>query len=546
MSSAGLKSIRRLFALTAITLPLLLLAFSPLNYRFVDDAYISFRYARNLAHGLGLVFNQGEYVEGITNLLWTLTLTIPELLGIPVDIAAFWLGIAFAFLALRESARLAAALGSTDRARTIAVLMLALYPSFWRAAGYGLEAGLLAFLVTRTVCLAITSRPIAAGVTAGLVFLTRPDTLMVGPVVAIYEISRFRSAEFSEGFVDRCKRRIMACVAPWAAIVSIVTVWRLVYYDAWLPNTLAAKSLPLSFTVETLRLVYRNSREGVAYWIGFLYSALPLAIASLLAAAVNLRNPAVWLCIGVLGVQLPAVLINAGDWMAHYRLLAPYAPLLASLSAIGIDKLFEWLSAERKGNVGWLPAAIVGMVILPVAVMLGNHQWIGRPQLFSARPTPCFENLARLLRPVLVHGDRVSPEVLGIFSYRLPDVYVHDFMGLTDRRVATEGTRYLKHYGTAYPKYTYDVVRPTVILVQSGFGHLTPMAQAAAGRFNETYSTYSLDQVPGCFAGVLMSVRTEEATRILSAFPRGQLKQVLVPSTRAPEPSRSTQSVVRK
>src|SRR5438477_266217 len=37
-----------------------------------DDAYISFRYARNLNEGLGLVYNAGERVEGYSNFLWTL------------------------------------------------------------------------------------------------------------------------------------------------------------------------------------------------------------------------------------------------------------------------------------------------------------------------------------------------------------------------------------------------------------------------------------------------------------------------------------------
>ena len=43
-----------------------------------DDAYISFRYADNLVNGHGLVFNPGERVEGITNLLWTV-LFVPVL-----------------------------------------------------------------------------------------------------------------------------------------------------------------------------------------------------------------------------------------------------------------------------------------------------------------------------------------------------------------------------------------------------------------------------------------------------------------------------------
>jgi tetratricopeptide (TPR) repeat protein len=40
----------------------------------IDDAFISFRYARNL----GLVFNPGERVEGYTNLLWVLGRNQPD------------------------------------------------------------------------------------------------------------------------------------------------------------------------------------------------------------------------------------------------------------------------------------------------------------------------------------------------------------------------------------------------------------------------------------------------------------------------------------
>jgi hypothetical protein len=50
------------------------------NFAF-DDAFISFRYAENLVEGRGLVFNPGERVEGFSNPLWTLLLTLPVLLG---------------------------------------------------------------------------------------------------------------------------------------------------------------------------------------------------------------------------------------------------------------------------------------------------------------------------------------------------------------------------------------------------------------------------------------------------------------------------------
>ena len=50
---------------------LLAFVYNANQYHFLgDDAFISFRYARNLAEGHGLVWNPGEAVEGYTNFLW--------------------------------------------------------------------------------------------------------------------------------------------------------------------------------------------------------------------------------------------------------------------------------------------------------------------------------------------------------------------------------------------------------------------------------------------------------------------------------------------
>jgi hypothetical protein len=40
--------------------------------RGIDDSYITFRYARNLLAGLGLVYNSGERVLGTTTPVYTL------------------------------------------------------------------------------------------------------------------------------------------------------------------------------------------------------------------------------------------------------------------------------------------------------------------------------------------------------------------------------------------------------------------------------------------------------------------------------------------
>ncbi|MBI3872388.1 MAG: hypothetical protein HY304_04850, partial [candidate division Zixibacteria bacterium] len=58
-----------------------------------DDAYISYRYARNALDGQGLVFNTGERVEGYTNFLWVIWLIAAGRLGVGFDLAAKVLGI---------------------------------------------------------------------------------------------------------------------------------------------------------------------------------------------------------------------------------------------------------------------------------------------------------------------------------------------------------------------------------------------------------------------------------------------------------------------
>ncbi|MHC4236384.1 MAG: hypothetical protein ACYSUQ_14800, partial [Planctomycetota bacterium] len=74
----------------AVGLTLALLLLHAAAYTFLtDDAFISFRYARNLSEGLGLVFNPGfERVEGYSNFLWVVLLAGVNALGLAPESAA--------------------------------------------------------------------------------------------------------------------------------------------------------------------------------------------------------------------------------------------------------------------------------------------------------------------------------------------------------------------------------------------------------------------------------------------------------------------------
>ena len=65
-----------------------------------DDAFISFRYAKNLADGQGLVFNPGERVEAYSNFSWVLLQSAALKAGLDPETASKALGLLAGLAAL--------------------------------------------------------------------------------------------------------------------------------------------------------------------------------------------------------------------------------------------------------------------------------------------------------------------------------------------------------------------------------------------------------------------------------------------------------------
>src|SRR5829696_5524521 len=106
----------------------------------LDDAFITFRYARNLVSGAGPVWNPGEApVEGYSEFLWMLVSAAALRLGADPLVATKWAGL-FAGAALLTLPYLAASVLGLDRTgRAIASVLLALSPvlAFYAVSGMG-------------------------------------------------------------------------------------------------------------------------------------------------------------------------------------------------------------------------------------------------------------------------------------------------------------------------------------------------------------------------------------------------------------------------
>ncbi len=165
--------------------PLLLLCVATRVYFFfrvptcAEDAYITFRFAQNWAHGFGPVYNVGEKVWGFSSPLWTSALALVSLAGLPLEQASRWILVGCDLVTLLAAWRilrrhsLAAAWGFG--------LFYALWPRFTMMPSTGLESSLLVALLFAAT--AWGSTPAGGGLTGGLA-LVRPEGAVMSAVLA--------------------------------------------------------------------------------------------------------------------------------------------------------------------------------------------------------------------------------------------------------------------------------------------------------------------------------------------------------------------------
>ena len=478
----------RILGASVAALPLLTLLFLPV--RTIDDAFITFRYARNLASGDGLVFNLGERVEGATSLSWTLLLAAAETLRLPIEGAALVLGVAFAVLALREAYLLGRRLGASPAACLAAVALVAVHGRFWLVAANGLEGGLFAFLVVLVVRKTVEEADARLiGALLGLLFLTRPESLTILPLVVGYQLLGTRAP----GGRSATKRRAVVIATTALAIVVAVTIWRLSYYGALLPNSVAAKSV-LSAGPEA---VLANLLAGLSYTVRFEIAQAPLILGAAIALVLRPTNRGLWFALLVVASELPAVLVNGGDWMPHYRLLMVFVPVLAAPLALCLSETFEhWEHPGReRRRAAWALAALT----VCAAFMLSRSPWQSSPgPRFEFHPIAnCYQFMAERLGPYLEADDIAASEAIGLFGWVLQDTKIHDPLGLVNAHHARHG-EYHGQWGKTDYTHLHEA-RPAVLVLHEG-SVVTPekIDRGTNGAFSRDYAAWFVSHPPAC------------------------------------------------
>lgn len=400
-----------------------------------DDSFISLRYAENLVAGNGLVYNAGEFVEGYTNLLWTLLLAGFAALGAdPLEVARYLGLLPYAALAL-GLIRLSWSRSRDGRHHFVplAAAYVLLAQDFRVWASGGLETML--FICLSVGGLALTRRPpdslrhpLAAGCLLALATLTRPDAvLFAGAGAASYWIPLSRVP---------LKARLRASLAVAAPVALVLAVWipfKLDYYGDVFPTAFYSKSVVESYFSQGIVYVGLYFLKN---WILLLAVGLAL-LARLLGWGAPQRSDdwenLFWLASA--GGFLAYLVWIGGDFMFARRLL-PVIPMLL----IVLEESLSRVEPEQRRR----QASVVFLVATLLTVPLYGPQ---RPRIRGISDEPLYypasiietrREQAELTAKALAGIDvRVAFEggmcVFGYFS-RLP--YLVEMSGLTQYSLA--------------------------------------------------------------------------------------------------------------
>jgi len=291
-----------------------------------DDAFISFRYASNLAFGHGLVFNVGERVEGYTNFLWTLLVALGLKLHLdPVHLTQVLGALAYAattILLAHLSRRMAELPGPRYRLFVpAAALAFAVQFDAQVWATGGLETMTVTALVVAGFALFVSAKRPHAHVLAGMLFvaaaLARPDALLFYLAALGYLAVEGRSP----------RRNLLWLALPLMVVFVPYWLWRWVHFGYFFPNSYYAKSGGVPYYGQGLAYLGLYVKSYYVFWL------VPVAAIHLiwLRRARLYRHP-VDLTDRVIGASLlflvvySAYVVRVGGDFMFARFLIPVTP----------------------------------------------------------------------------------------------------------------------------------------------------------------------------------------------------------------------------
>lgn len=418
-------------------------------FSLFDDAMISMRYAKNLAHGDGAVWNPGgQRVEGFTNPLWMLYMAAVHLLPIAPTKISLIIQITSALLLLLNLLvikKIAELISNCSVFTTlVALVFTATYLPLNNWALQGMEVGLLACLISTSVWLALRSLQSTAMLPAvylllGLGTLVRPD--MVVPFLAILLFLLFAQPQHR-------LRQALIGVSTLALCLIVQTAFRWFYYGDILPNTYYLKMTGYPFSLRIGR--------GLLVFLDFIFRMRLAVLVIPLFFLLARRDRRIALLLTVIAAQCAYSIYVGGDaweWSGgSNRYLSVVMPLFFVIFACGLNHLRSlWENYQLRRDPHALsptsrrqtPAVIAAVLILSLICVnaIRGPQTLAKWLLIS-KPLHIDDNRYKIEMGEIVKRITTKQATVAIFWAGGPgyfmDRYAIDLLGKNDWALARQ------------------------------------------------------------------------------------------------------------
>jgi hypothetical protein len=354
-----------------------------------DDAMISMRYAWNFAHGLGLVWNAGQRVEGYSNLLMTLVMSLASLFlekkfaVLAVQVFGLLTVLVTAYLTKLVADEINEGKPKRELIGYLAfACVLLYYPlSYWTL--MGMETGLLTLLLMASTLFALrwlktdkTSNLTYAAIMAGLAFLTRNDSILLSALVFAYiGLETYINKRDKQTYLKILYAGCLVVLFPIAQIV-----FRYLYYSELLPNTYVLKLSGIPLSVRLL--------GGYRFLQPFFQQSALLLIFALIGLLLDLRRINALLFSFIIVAVLYQIYVGGDPWQL-WRMLAPAMPalfILVIMAGSVIVMRLPWLASQKYAAAAFVliftmvPLALTDLPFLadmsvrgPTSAAIANH-----------------------------------------------------------------------------------------------------------------------------------------------------------------------------
>ncbi len=308
---------------------LILLLLQILFWNFtIDDAFISFRYAKNFFFNREIVFNIGEPpVEGYSNFLWVMWMTLSFVFNIEIVFFSKVSGLIFCHLSILILYKLAFRISKSQNLSHAVVLFYVLTPNIALWSVGGLETSLFSFLLLLSAYLFIQDISVRkhriikfSPLTFTLLSLTRHEGAVLFALTLVFITCLFiKSGEMN---INRRITVLFCYIGTFLITYALYFLWRITYYNNILPHTFVAKQTGFDLLLFSGRLIF---------YLPLLIFLLPtfflIVFYCINHSKYRIKNKNQQYIILII-LSLSIILLFLTSWMPGFRFTVPLIPFV--------------------------------------------------------------------------------------------------------------------------------------------------------------------------------------------------------------------------